>query len=92
MGKSIQLTALFLLKEQLLRLPGIGPKVADCICLMALDMHHVVPVDRHIYNLTLQIYKPNFLLAGKRTTSTGAMTISKQIHRQIGEHRAIFHL
>lgn len=64
-------------RDQLMRLPGVGPKVADCICLMSLGHHQVVPVDRHIFNLTAEIYKPTFL--------TKKTTLNKQIHKQIGE-------
>ncbi|VDM98014.1 unnamed protein product [Thelazia callipaeda] len=45
--------------EELLRFRGIGRKVADCICLMGLHMHSVVPVDTHILQITIENYLPN---------------------------------
>lgn len=42
--------------EYLLQLKGVGPKVADCICLMALDKHDVVPVDTHVLQIAIRDY------------------------------------
>ena len=35
-------------KAALLTLPGIGEKIADCVCLFSLDKDEAIPVDTHI--------------------------------------------
>jgi len=49
------------------RLAGVGPKVADCVCLMALEQHGAVPVDRHVLRLTARHYLPD--LAQRKSLS-----------------------
>ncbi|GMF03015.1 unnamed protein product [Ambrosiozyma monospora] len=44
-------------KEFLLQFKGVGPKVADCVALMSLDKHDIVPVDTHVYQIALRDYK-----------------------------------
>lgn len=52
--------------EFLLQMTGVGPKVADCICLMALDKHDIVPVDTHVYQIAIRDYN----YKGKRDLKT----------------------
>ncbi len=40
----------------LCELPGVGPKVADCICLFALDHPHAIPVDTHVWRIACRDY------------------------------------
>lgn len=37
-------------------LPGVGPKVAACVCLFSLDKHAAVPVDTHIWQVCTMEY------------------------------------
>ncbi|SMN18731.1 similar to Saccharomyces cerevisiae YML060W OGG1 Mitochondrial glycosylase/lyase that specifically excises 7,8-dihydro-8-oxoguanine residues located opposite cytosine or thymine residues in DNA [Maudiozyma saulgeensis] len=45
------------LREHLMSYSGIGPKVADCICLMGMRKDHVVPVDVHVERIAHRDYK-----------------------------------
>ena len=37
-------------------IPGVGPKVADCVCLMALGKAEAVPIDTHMWRLAVKQY------------------------------------
>lgn len=43
--------------EELLELQGVGPKVADCVCLMGLGWGEAVPVDTHVWQIAQRDYK-----------------------------------
>lgn len=43
--------------EALLELQGVGPKVADCVCLMGLGWGESVPVDTHVWQIAQRDYK-----------------------------------
>lgn len=47
-------------REELMRLPGIGGKVADCICLFALHQMDAFPVDTHIRKVLDRHYSEGF--------------------------------
>ena len=47
-------------REELIKLPGIGRKVADCICLFALHQMDAFPVDTHIQKALDAHYRDGF--------------------------------
>lgn len=42
--------------SQLLQLQGVGPKVADCVCLMGLGWSEAVPIDTHVLKIAQRDY------------------------------------
>ncbi|XP_074602365.1 8-oxoguanine DNA glycosylase isoform X2 [Brevipalpus obovatus] len=62
--------------QELQRLPGVGAKVADCVCLMSLDKHEAIPVDTHVWKIALTTYLPHL----KRTKS-----MTDRSYREIGD-------
>lgn len=55
----------------LLELTGVGPKVADCVCLMGLGWGEAVPVDTHVWQIAVRDYK--FGKGGKNASMTKAL-------------------
>lgn len=43
--------------DELVTLQGVGPKVADCVCLMGLGWGEAVPVDTHVWQIAQRDYK-----------------------------------
>ncbi|TGJ88033.1 hypothetical protein E0Z10_g767 [Xylaria hypoxylon] len=63
--------------EELLLLTGVGPKVADCVCLMGLGWSEAVPVDTHVWQIAQRDYR-----FGKTKTKT----FSKAMYDSVGDH------
>lgn len=64
--------------EQLLELSGVGPKVADCVCLMGLGWGEAVPVDTHVWQIAMRDYK----FGGKSKNKT----LTKAMYDAVGDH------
>ena len=45
-------------REELMGIPGIGPKLADCICLFGLHFDAAVPIDTHVWKVCADWYLP----------------------------------
>ena len=68
--------------EALLGLSGVGPKVADCVCLMGLGWGEAVPVDTHVWQIAQRDY--NF---GKNSGGAGkTKSFSKAMYDAVGDH------
>lgn len=63
--------------SELMTLTGIGPKVADCICLMSLKKLDAIPVDTHIYQIAKNHYK---------IPACSSATITRTVYNKIGDH------
>ena len=63
--------------NELVKVPGIGNKIADCICLMSFGKFLAVPIDTHILSVASKTY--NFV------ESKTNKTISKKDYQTIGK-------
>uniref|UniRef100_A0A6G1SB67 DNA-(apurinic or apyrimidinic site) lyase n=1 Tax=Aceria tosichella TaxID=561515 RepID=A0A6G1SB67_9ACAR len=64
--------------KQLQTFPGIGRKVADCICLMSMDHLDSVPIDCHIYEIVCRDYM--------KTLREERKTVTEKVHDLIGDY------
>ena len=65
-------------RGELMRLEGVGPKIADCVCLFAMAKDQAVPVDTHVWNLTKEHYLPT--LKGKSPSAAGYAQVLSFFH------------
>ncbi|KAM9855804.1 N-glycosylase/DNA lyase [Aulostomus maculatus] len=63
-------------RDALRTLPGVGTKVADCVCLMSLDKADAVPIDTHVWQIAKRDYK---YAAGRELK-----TLTDKVHKDIG--------
>lgn len=63
--------------DELLMLTGVGPKVADCVCLMGLGWGESVPVDTHVWQIAQRDY---------RMGKSKSKTFNKVMYDAVGDH------
>lgn len=61
---------------ELTKLTGVGPKVADCICLMSLSHLEAIPVDTHVLKIATEFYLPK----ARQTKS-----VTPKLYAEIGD-------
>jgi N-glycosylase/DNA lyase len=70
--------------SELVMLNGIGAKIADCVCLFALDKTEAVPVDTHVWQLTRDLYFPDWP-AKKSLTEASYNQVAGAFRDRFGE-------
>ncbi|NXG24215.1 OGG1 lyase, partial [Grallaria varia] len=62
-------------RKVLCALPGVGAKVADCVCLLSLDKAEAVPVDTHVWHIARQRYG----------VAVGGRSLTPRAYQEIGD-------
>lgn len=75
--KSLRSAPYIQARDALRALPGVGLKVADCVCLMSLDKSEAVPVDTHVW----QISRRDYNCAAGSTQKT----LTDKVYKDIGD-------
>ncbi|KAI7797466.1 N-glycosylase/DNA lyase [Triplophysa rosa] len=75
--KSLRSVAYLQARDALRALPGVGLKVADCVCLMSLDKAEAVPVDTHVWQISKRDYN---CAAG-----SSQKTLTDKVYKDIGD-------
>lgn len=70
-------------KQELMQLPGVGAKVADCVLLFGLDNPLAVPIDTHMWQAVSEWLMPE--LKGKKLTDKAYREVVEWFHERFGE-------
>eukprot|EP01038_Epipyxis_sp_PR26KG_P009609 gene9609-12940_t len=62
-------------QQELLNLPGVGRKVADCVALFSLDQSSAIPVDTHVWQIAIRDYAPALQMS---------KSLTPMIYEQVG--------
>ncbi len=69
-------------RTELMQLPGVGPKVADCVLLFGLGFGEAVPVDVHMWRALVARYHPE--LEGQPFTVSRATHMGRELRDRFG--------
>ena len=72
-------------RKNLVSLPGIGPKIADCICLFGTGHTESVPVDTHIWQAATRLIFPQW--QGETLTTARYQAVTETLQSRFG-HQA----
>jgi N-glycosylase/DNA lyase len=78
--------ALDRIRSELTSLPGVGPKLAECIALFALDRMDAVPVDTHVWRAGVRVFFPEW--EGRRPSAALGLRISEAFRSEFGPDAA----
>ena len=76
-------------RKELIALPGVGKKLADCICLYAFDFGESVPVDTHIWQVLTRLYFPDWI--GSSLTDSKYEAIAGHLQDRFGVLAGVAH-
>jgi len=79
--ESLKLMDYWEAKKELMKLPGVGAKVADCVLLLGADQPEAVPVDTHLWQ-AMQPFMPE--LQGKSLSDRTYRMIIDWFHNRFG--------
>jgi len=68
---------------ELVAVRGVGPKIADCVCLFSLDKDEAVPVDTHVRQLAHRLFLPD--LKAKSITNAVYRRVVDAFRERYGE-------
>lgn len=71
-------------KAALMALPGVGAKIADCVCLFSLDKDEAIPVDTHIRRIANRQYLEGAEAAAKTLTPSAYNRIGDDLRARFG--------
>lgn len=75
--KSLRSAPYIQARDALRALPGVGLKVADCVCLMSLDKSEAVPVDTHVWQISRRDYNCD--------AGSTQKTLTDKVYKDIGD-------